>query len=347
MSLPKINMTRRVFQLGNGDVRYEVTTHVVDRGDLPFPELFLVDINDSDAEKTDVLARIATPFEIREIEGSIYVKTDATNLKYVSGDPFVAVSNVVELTSTPRDRTTAIRKGLTTYLTSTVTLFYTTVTAANAAYQTLLARLSQLVVDWRTFSTSFVTNPSQDYLLPQPGIGVEDRLTAAFSAMKAARLAAEKSRDALQADKDACEIENASDLALFDELTYDIAFLESAKQRVQSTAETASTALVLTAGTELTSPGTYYLTYAPNYETRSFCTNGGEPKSYESLLIRKRSKWETLRDKLAQHEIECAALSRQLKDAQLTVNAARAAENKSLSEVLIVCPTFDPETVNP
>lgn len=345
MSLPTVNMIRRPVQLGNGDIRYEVTTQVVDAGDLPFVELFVASIDDPEAEKSDVLARIVTPYELRLDQGQVFVKVDSSTLRIISGDPFVAVSNVVQLTELARDRTTAIQRGAVTYLTSTVTLMYTSVTAAIAAYKTLLARLSQLVDDWRSFQSSFATNPSTSYTLPQSSIGVEDELTAAYAATKRARQDAETARDAARDARDACEEEGAVDRAKYDLVVADVAFLESARQRVTATVETATTGLILTGGTTLTAPGTYQITYSPNNQTKTFALDGGDPTSYETLLVRKRAQAEQLRTAIAAHDAECGVLERALRDAQAAVDSARATETRALASLQAVCPTFDPDTV--
>jgi hypothetical protein len=345
--LPTVNHVRRVLQLATGDVRYEVTAHIVSAGDLPFPQLFVVSVTDADAEKTDVLARVVTPLELREDGGVVYVKADAANLKYIAGDPFVAVADVVALTALPRDRTTAIRRGSATYLTTTVTLLYTTVTAAEAAYRTLNARLSQLVLDWRKFRTAFATNPSQDYTLPQLSVSVEDDLTKAFAAAKKARLAAEAKRDDLQTQKNACAQQDAANSAVYDLLAADIEFLTRAKQRVQATTETGNPVLNLAPGTTVTPPTGYTLGVTFNNVTRAFCVNASDAESYEALLVQKRAKLDALAATLAAHDAACGLVTRQLLDAQNAVNAARTVENTSLATLLAVCPTFDASTVNP
>lgn len=339
--LPTVNMIRRVLQLGTGDVRYEVTVQVTNEGDLPFKELFVASVLDTDAEKRDVLARVVTPFELREETDAIYVKTDASNLKYISGDPFVAVSDVVSLTQLPRDRTSAIQRGATKYLTTTVTVLYDSVTAAEAAYRTLLARLSQLVNDYRKFRTSFVTNPSQDYTLPQTSVSVEDELIAAYRAAKLARVNAEKVRDGLQKQKDACAQADAANNAVFAMLTSDLAFLRAAKAAVAALVESGT--LVLTGGTTLNAPGTYTIT--PSNTTKAFVVDGGNPQSYEALLNAKQAQWTALHDTIAAHDATCGAITRQLRDAQIAVDAARTNENNALAAVLAVCPTFDASTV--
>ena len=347
MTTPPIaEQTRRVLQLADGSVRYEVTTMITDKGDLPFTELFVLNITDPLAEKTDVLAHVVTPFELKEITDAIYVKVDSSSLKFISGDAFAAVADVVSFTQLPRDRITAVRQGAAQYLTSTVTLSYNSITAATAAYQTLLARLSTLVTDWRSFRDAFITSPVVDYPLPQVSIGVEDQLTAAFRKSQAATAKAQADRDKAQADLNACRTEDASNAAILSFLNQDISFLQAAKLVVLGLTETVS-GLSITANpgtvialTPAAPVGGYVLNGAASRNVGNFVVNGGDARSYESLLNQKLALRNTISAALIAGTAECATLARALSDAQQAVASAQAAQNAALSSLLAVCPTF-------
>jgi len=318
MSSPTVTHRRRAVPLATGEVRFEVALQITDPGDLPFAELFLVTIVDPANPKLDALARLATPLELREQAGIVYVKVLASDVTTIGADTFAKVPSAAELTTFLRDRTAAVQRGATQYLTSAVTLLYASVDLATAAYQTFNARLSQLVADWRTYTTAFATNPTQDYLLPVVGQSVEDQLTAAYRAAKTARRTAEAARDTAAATLATCRAEGAADAALFNVLAADAAFLDAAKA---------------------------YVTGLAASDARTFALNAADPTSYEALRLAKRAALATLRTRLAAHAEECAANAAAVLDAQRGVDAARRTEDAALVPLQNVCPTFDPNSV--
>jgi hypothetical protein len=352
--IPVTRQTRRSVTLSDGSVRFEVTTEIIDRGDLPFPHLFVVTINDNLDPKDDVLARIATPVDIRQADPSapIYVKVVSTDLTRIGTDTFAKIASANDLTRLPRDRVTAQRAGLTQYLTTAVALLYDNVTTADAAAKQIVDRLSTLVTEWRSFNTNFATNPYQDYQLPQVGISVESQRIAVYTAAKNARLAAEAARDAAKLDKEACERDCAADKVIYDFLAYDVAFLEQADAAMTAITEgfaPPGPTLTLTGGTTLTPPGTYTIAATASTNAKSFALQSGiygsDPRSYRALLVKKRSDLATYASRVRECTDRCATFAATLLTAQQNVDAATAAERAALAAVTAVCPTFDPSTV--
>lgn len=347
-TLPTVaRQIRRVVRELDRNVVYEVTTEITSPGDLPFNDVFVLTIADAANAKTDTLARIATPQDFWQAAptGPLYIKVSSDDLIRISGDSFARVGNVNDITALPRDRTQAVRAGKTEYLTSVLTLLYDNVTTANAAYTQLLARLSDLVNTWRSTQTTFATNPDVTYSLPQTDSSVEAQLIAVYKADKAARVKAEATRDSAQAAKDACLTDCQGDKDIYTFLVADVAFLEAAKARVQGMNETATTSLVLTGGTTLTSPGTYTINATVSNTVKTYVLNGSEPTSYETLLVSKRAMRDQYYTKVVNCNANCIQLSANLLAAQQAVDAARAAENGALAAVLQVCPTFDSTSV--
>lgn len=315
---------RGTIQLSDGSIRYLVSTSVKDQGDLPFAEIFVVQITDPQDPKRDVLVRIATPQEFRQTDETAprYVKASApADIITLGPDTFVRVGNINDLTALSRDRVVAVRQQQTTYLASQVTALYDNVQTALAAAQTFRARASDLVVAWRAAQTSFLTNPSQDYVLPILDGSVETQLTDDYKSKKAARIAAEAARDAAQLAKDACERDCTADKAIYDFLVADVAFLQVARQSVTALTETGST------------------------NVQTYVLNGADPTSYEALLNKKRLDLATYAAKVRACSVNCANLGAQLLAAQRTVDNARAAETTSLATLTAVCPTFNPSSV--
>lgn len=334
MSDPTIQQVRRTVTLPDGAVRYEVTTQVTDAGDLPHPFLFVVTIVDPLDPKSDVLARVATPHELQQVGDAVFVKVDSTDLRVISGDTFARIASPNDLTQLPTNRAAAVNLGLSTYLTSTVTLLFDNATTAQAAFRTIVDRLSMLVVEYRQFRATFLTFAPpfyQQYVLPQISASAEAALIEVYRQRRADRLAAEAARDAAQAAFDDCEGAGAVALARLDDAVADVAFLERARTLVSAMVETAT----------ITPPPTSYI---PNNVVKTFVLNAGDPQSYESLLLAKRARRTQLETEVASSRTTCSALQQTLLDAQIVVNSARRAEEAALATVLAVCPTFSPSS---
>lgn len=351
-TVPVARQLRRPVRLADGSVRWEVTTTIVDAGDLPFVELFVATIVDPADPKRDVLARVATPQELRRADPSapLYVKVAAADLVYLGGDPFARIASVDDLTALPRDRVVAVRDGRGEFLVAAVTVLYDGLSTAAAAYHAFLDRLSALVAEWRAASGALITSPYQDYPLPQDASGAEAQLAAAFAAAKGKRVAAEAARDAARDAKEACERDCAADTLVYDVLVADVAYLERARQVVLGLTEgfAAPPALVLLGGTALTAPGTYTIAGAPSTRAKDFALGqsafAGSADTYEALLARKRTARDLYAGKVRDCATRCALLGTALALAQNAVDGTRAVETGALAAVVVVCPTFNPET---
>lgn len=330
MAPPQVTLRQRDVRYADGTLHYEVTATVTDRGTLPYRELFVLQINDPLNPKSDVLARIADPRDLREDGGAIYARVDSTDLITISSDPFVRIANIDELTAMPRDRVLAVHRGLTTYLASSVSKIYDAMTTANAAGRQIIDRLSKLTTDYAVFLAEFAMMPGTVYSLPVSSRSVEAVYTAAFVSKRDARVAAEAAQAAARLARDACRADDAVLSARIDIYVADVAALEAAKT-------------VVTTTTEASSPVTAGVTGTTNVKT--FVLNAADDRSYEALLLAKRAALVAARDALAARSASCDALARALAEADAAVIAARAAETNSLRDVYAVCPTFNPNTV--
>lgn len=336
MSDPTVIQIRRTIQLPDGAVRYEVTTQVTSAGDLPHLDLFVATIVDPADPKADVLARVATPHEFRQETDGIFVKVSSTDMRTIAGDPFARIASVNDLTNLPRDRATAVAHSLSNFLTSTVTLLFDSATTAEAAYRTILDRLSQLVIDFRAFRARFYTSSTPpfyaQYTLPVTGQSVESLLIDTYRTTRTARVAAETERDGIQQELDDCRATGQLDETRLGDVLADIGFLERAHDLVTAMVET-GTVVGCTSGAP---------TIVFNNIVKTFVLNGADATSYEALLNSKRTQRASLTASVNAHRDECNAVAQRLLDNQNRVNAARQVEEAALAAVLAVCPTFTP-----
>lgn len=347
MTTPTVRQHRRSLTTLSGGTTYEITSSIVDAGDLPHPELFVVTIVDPADARSDTLARVATPADLRRSDPAapIYVRVDSGDTVRIGTDTFARIASLTDITTLPRDRVIAVRRGFSEYLTSVVTHRFTNLQTADAAYRQIVSRLSTLVTDWRQAQSSFNTSPYEDFTLPNGSLSVGAVRVATYTTAKSARTNAETARDAAQAAYDAATANCASERAIHALLAADVLFLERARQRVNAITETATGTLVLTGGTTLTAPGTYTITTTPASLAKTFALNGADAESYEALLASKRAQLVSYEATIAACANNLADLNSRLREAQNTVDAARAAENSALADVLSVCPTFSPGSV--
>lgn len=321
MSDPIVRQTNRTVRVPLGTLLYEVVFEIIDAGFLPSRDLFLLTITDALDPKQDVLARVATPIDIRQADPTapMYVRVDATDLRTIAGDPFARIASIDDLTLIPRDRTEAVRTGRSEYLSSVFTQRYSALSTADAAYREIRQRLSELVTNWRTSLAAFATTPYIDYTLPVPPDSEEARRIAAFETARTARVAATAVRDTALAARDARATACATSRALYNERLADVAFLDTAARFVSTLAAGPARDFVLQQG-----------------------AYSSDPTSYAVLLASKRAGLA-----VSLRELEsCAALDRAaetaLQQAQADLDTAQRAENVALGAVREVCPTYTP-----
>lgn len=323
--------------MADGSVQLEVTTTVIDQGDLPFPDLFVLSIVNTADPRKDVLARIATPYDIRQTDPTSprYIKVTSTDMVVIPPDSFARIANINDITALARERSDAVRTGRTVYLSPVSTLIYDNITTADAAYRQIIARLSSLVTEWRGAFTAFVTNPSQQYSLPQADASLVDTRTAAYVAARTNRETAEAARDTAVTASNSCREAGAALRTIYEFLVADVSFLQTAKTVVQGITET------VTGGGS--PPGT------PSTNAKDFALRAGtyasDARSYDALLTSKITARDTYARQVTAQQAECQRLANAALTAQNTVNAALAAERTALAAVYAVCPTFDPTTV--
>lgn len=335
MTVPTANQIRRQLILSNGQAKFEVTTTIVDSGDLPFKELFVVTISDPLNPKSDTLARIATPRDMLTEADILYIKVDSADIRIISGDPFARVGNVSDITALAHDRTVAVQNNATEYLTTTVTLLYDTLVTADAAYRTILDRLSTLVNDYRQYMNTFATNPSQNYPLPQTSVSVESEYEAIYREKKTATKDATETRDARASDLENCEEDGAATRTILEFLVSDIAVLQQQIALVTNMTETGS----LIGGTCTTSP-----TISFNNVVKTFIL-GPATESSQTLLTTKQALYQVKLQEQQAHEVQCQVYREQLAAAEAAVTQAQRAEAAALGQLLRICPTFNPNTV--
>lgn len=320
MTQPNLQILRERLRRPDGSLHYVVSAVLTSAGTvLPYREVFVVTVNDPLNPKSDTLARVATPHDLRVLGMATYVLLDTTDLRQISGDPFARVANMDELTEMPRDRVTAIRRGSAEYLTSNIVLGYEALTTADAAEKALRQRVSKLVDDYQTFYGSFRTAAPVNYLLPIPDPSVEASLIAAFNAQRDARIAAESARVAAQAAATECAEADTLLRTRIDWLIQDVAALEQARAVVYG----------------FTESGTSY--------ARTFVINAGDQRSHEYLLIQKREALTAAQRDLSARAASCSALGVSLAQAEAAVVAALRDEATALREVYQVCPTYNPD----
>lgn len=322
MTAPQVEQTRRVATLASGVTEYEVTTRVVSAGTLPTKNLFVLKILDPENPKTDILARVALPLDVRRLTSGLHVRLLAASLIYIDTDPFARVSGVADLQTIDQDRTTAVQAARSEYLVSAVTVRYTDLATADAAYRQILSRLSDLTRAWAQFVTSFETTPTQSYSLPITSISVEDERRTAYSAALAARKAEEASLALAQAALDARTTACAAERQIHEILATDVAFLERARVRAGAITET-GTALVKDF---VLAQGSY----------------ASDAESYETLLVTKRAALETYTSAVRACQDITAELRVARDAAQASVARAQDVERRALSDLRTVCPTFVP-----
>jgi hypothetical protein len=349
--IPVVRQIRRDFRLSDNSVRFEVSNEVIDQGDLPFPHVFVMTIVDPGTAKEDVLARIATPVDIRRADPSapLYVKVASTDITSISGDTFARIANTSDLTKLSRDRVTAVVQGATSYLSTAVSLIYDNYATADAAARQVVSRLSDLVTAWRTYNTAFATNPYQDYNLPQTAASVEAERTAVYVEKRTARETAETAYDNAVADKERCERDCAADKVIYDFLVADVTFLEQAKATVQAQINDVYPAGTFTVAPAILTPAGPFTVTIPTSRTRDYVLKAGtfstDLTSYENLLVKKRQDLAIYSERVRACSATCARLAAAVLTAQQTLDAAQAAERAALANVVAVCPTFDPSTV--
>lgn len=319
---PYVDQVRRDVILPDGTGAFEVTTSIYDSGDLPTKNLFVLKIVDAENPKVDVLARIATPQDVRRTVGGFYVRVDEASMVRLSGDTFARVASLADLGSMDQDRTEAVRKGRTEYLVATVSSVYTNSVTADAAYRQFLARLSDLVNNWRTFRTAFVTTPSQRYSLPVAGVSVQEERAASYLTSVTRRKTAEAALGVAQAAYDTCRVSHETEKAIHALLLEDVAFLERAKSRVQALTETGST-------------------NARDY-VLGLNTYAGDAGTYEALLTRKNASLTDYAARVRAADAACAASLTERDSAAAELSRALTDERRALADVRAVCPTYTP-----
>jgi hypothetical protein len=135
----------------DGTQRFRVTSAItyIDGADLPFTEIFVFQIVDTNDPKQD---------------------------------KFLRVANIHDLTTLQRGRENALLNATTFYLAASFEVIYSDVTTAAAAKPAIATRVDELIAEWITYTTQFVV--PTDYELP---LVADNIVTVAKNAYYAAK----------------------------------------------------------------------------------------------------------------------------------------------------------------
>jgi len=340
-----------------GDTKYRITSTVIDKGELPFPNFFLFNIPNPDDPADDEFVRVAAPVDIQE------VKTDRT-LAVLSGDTqFLAISFVK---------------------------MYTDLETAIEAKSAVRSRIDSAVSLWFTYDSEFRGSVDIDHPTVDPAY--EEALKNAYAAARDARIAAATEvDDANQAIADAqVQLEHAIEIVSIREAEVD--FCTKANQTYWAALQTALTNYDGSIDTFFNDSKAFFNTMVTAYEKWSGTTYPGSPAptddwydmwidlgSYDvngpgSTVLKvfrwAREAWTDesynitkLNDELvdfcgtasseyagalggknaAEAALNAANVDKQ--EAEAKKDAAQQAEDEALAAVEAVCPDFDTSTV--
>lgn len=150
--------------------KFEVDIGVTDKGDLPSSAIFTFEIKDASDPKEDLFARVATIADFEDIG---------------------------------EDRVVAVASDLTLFRTASAKFYYDNLETAVNAQSTLKSFIDQLVTDWESYQTQFVTvseittHPQLSDSIFQAAVAAYDatvvELTAATTALATAKTAYDNS----------------------------------------------------------------------------------------------------------------------------------------------------------
>ena len=154
MALPTLATQLRDAVVTDAVAKFEVTTTVTNRGDLPDLGAFVLEIIETTDPKRDELLRVAA---------------------------------IGALTEYRVDRSQAVLFGELYYRAATLTAFYDGIQDAITAKDFIQEKINKLATDWRQFVTDFQANPGENLAFPIADVGVLAPLIATYNATVAQR----------------------------------------------------------------------------------------------------------------------------------------------------------------
>lgn len=157
---------------GNLVPKFKIDVEVVDKGDLPSPRIFVIQVLDPDTPKSDVFARVA---RIADFEA-------------------IVTDRVVAINDAEDDEDVLFRNSIFTF-------YYDNLDTANNAQEVLKSRIDELAEDWKTYDQEFVaTSEVTDH--PRATTDAFNSLVASYSSAATAEETAKDTMDSAKDDYD-------------------------------------------------------------------------------------------------------------------------------------------------
>jgi hypothetical protein len=330
-----VEQVRTTIEPTPGAVKYRITSTVIDKGDLPFPELFVYKINDPVDDSNDTFERVANPNDLQ---------------------------NIIP------DRVTAVANGKSYFLWSVLVRDYIDIEIAVQAIVALEGRINTAVTTWVTYQTEFAGTEIDNY--PSEDQELVEALEAEYATAKTARITAETA--VTTADTDLLLAQAAAELAIekVDIYLREVQFCDEARVTYwlqyhsgvgtyKSGMTTFFDALILAYNTysAMTYPAgppgndwnsTFYALNAAAAVKASF--NSVEPlgtsldSTFSTFCGQVNSNYNgAVADKSLKDQAVAAAVTAK-EEAEAALSSAQTAEDEALAAVVAVCPSFDPNS---
>lgn len=349
MTAPVLRQWRDSIVLVDGTTQLVVTARLVNAGTgseaLPCTEVFVLSITDPLNPKSDVFARIATPIDLRKsTNNDFYVKVSSSDMQVISGDTFARVANAGEVTSLGRSRDEALRRGQTEYLSPVCSFVYADLPTANAAFQTIIERVSTLATDWYSYNSTFMLPTYQDYNIPVSSIGIRTTTQAAYYAARDVRVAAEAALATITVTKANAELKLAYDRQLLGFLDEAVTRMSTGLTTINEKNEAATATLMPSWSVPPTPANGYSIIVTQTAIAKTWALNGGDPASFQSVYAWLLGLLNAQRVTVTAQVATVATVTQQYTASELAVEAARTTEEAALAAARTACPIFTPTT---
>jgi hypothetical protein len=310
-------------------VVYQIIATCTIKGTLPDTSIFLLQINTAYDAKDDTLLRVVT---------------------------------IADMAESNTNRTLQVNSGLNRWRSNTVTLTYTDLTTANAAWKELNGRINTLVKEVDQYLEEYSTLPEgETVIFPSTDPTTEAALKADYVAASAAVTTAETARDTEAADCNSLQdeitviqerlTEAQSDLNNYTNIQAQLVACLTSYQTIQPTERsifnTIGTQVSLSAATSAEKANLQALVTQGNQQNVLFTNNNAALAALRSGPVATAVTTLQARVSTLSSELNTAQTAYNrcvLKTATLqgAVDAARATRDAALAAVRAVCPEFIP-----
>jgi hypothetical protein len=320
----------------SGVVKFKVSIVVTDKGDIPSKALFVITINNTLDSKEDTFARVATIPDFEEL---------------------------VE------DRGTAVDDDDLEYRVSTFVLWYDDLETAVNAQKVLKERIDELVDDYETYQSQFVT-VSEVTTHPQVGESTYQAAVTAYQDAMRDTLDAEEDRDDAEEDynEKSTEADAATvDLAKAKEISEDCAdtkgwfdLLYTAFVTLDADGDTVLAAAETYYAAKVTSPvpDSYDVAFRNALDafiadlklSEAQKTQSGSPghqQEFATICGSRAGEYASAQTAKTTADTDLGTARSAFEDAQTAVETAQQAENAALAAVQALKSDFDPTSVEP